>query len=83
MKYYNNNNILIKVSTQDPVRLEKNGIPRKAKVLVLKQDCIIDPSNGEVVNKDLFRRRDVGLTSYLRCSQEKLMSRFELKDRGE
>ena len=46
-------------------------------------EMFINPNNGEVINKDLFRRRIVGLTSYFRSSQEKLMPRFELTDRGE
>lgn len=46
-------------------------------------EMFINPNNGEVINKDLFRRRILGLTSYFRSSQEKLMPRLETNDRGE
>ena len=46
-------------------------------------ELFINPNNGEVINKDLFRRRIVGLTSYFRSSQEKLMPRLETTERGE
>jgi hypothetical protein len=40
-------------------------------------------SNGEVVNVDLFKRRILGLTSYFRSAQEKLLPSFVKTENGE
>ena len=37
----------------------------------------INPSNGNMVNNDLFKRRILGLTSYFRSAKEELMPKFE------
>jgi len=37
----------------------------------------INPSNGNMVNNDLFKRRVLGLTSYFRSAKEELMPKFD------
>jgi hypothetical protein len=37
----------------------------------------INPSNGNMINNDLFKRRVLGLTSYFRSAKEDLMPKFD------
>ena len=41
------------------------------------QDYFIDPKTNDMKNNSLFKRRILGLTSYYRSAQEKLMPKFE------
>jgi hypothetical protein len=41
------------------------------------QDYFIDPKTNEMKNNSLFKRRILGLTSYYRSAQEKLMPKFD------
>jgi hypothetical protein len=45
-------------------------------------EMFINP-NGEVINVDLFKRRILGLTSYFRSAQEKLLPSFVKTEDGE
>ena len=42
----------------------------------------IDVANATIVNDDMFKRRVVGLTSYFRSVEDKLLPRFEKNDEG-
>jgi len=43
----------------------------------------IDVENATIRNDDMFKRRVVGLTSYFRSVEDKLLPRFEKTDQGE
>jgi hypothetical protein len=64
------------------------GKPKVTKYKSLPDDSkkftemFINP-NGEVIQTDLFKRRVLGLTSYFRSAQEKLLPSFVTTDAGE
>ena len=65
--------------------LDKNGIKIVGDPQIVKYKCLPDNaddfndlfiSNGELTNIDVFQRRILGLTSYFRSAQEKLLPTF-------
>ena len=42
----------------------------------------LDEGQGEIVNKAIFQKRILGLTSYFRSAQEELLPSFELSENG-
>jgi hypothetical protein len=45
-------------------------------------DKFVNPFDVSFINKDLFQRRVLGLTSYYRSTQEKLLPRFQTTENG-
>jgi hypothetical protein len=62
-----------------PVIKKELCLPDKADVF---GEMFINNENGELVNKDVLKRRILGLTSYFRSAQEQLLPSFVKTDSG-
>ena len=72
-KILNENGLETVKITYDPIK----ALPDDAETFIKK---FIDPETGNLVNEDLFKRRILGLTSYFKSAQEKLLPKYD-KDR--
>lgn len=73
IKILNENGLETIKTTYDPIR----ALPDDAETFIKK---FIDPETGNLNNADLFKRRILGLTSYFKSAQEKLLPKYD-KDR--
>ncbi len=72
-KILNENGLETIKTTYDPIK----ALPDDAETFIKK---FIDPETGNMNNSDLFKRRILGLTSYFKSAQEKLLPKYD-KDR--
>ena len=67
------NDLEVQKVDYDPIK----ALPDNAEKFIEK---FIDPETGNMMNADLFKRRILGLTSYFKSAQEKLLPKYEKKD---
>ena len=67
------NDLEVQKVDYDPIK----ALPDNAEKFIEK---FIDPETGNMMNEDVFKRRILGLTSYFKSAQEKLLPKYEKKD---
>jgi len=67
------NELAVQKVDYDPIK----ALPDNAEKFIEK---FIDPETGNMMNEDVFKRRILGLTSYFKSAQEKLLPKYEKKD---
>lgn len=67
------NELSVQKVDYDPIK----ALPDNAEKFIEK---FIDPETGNMMNEDVFKRRILGLTSYFKSAQEKLLPKYEKKD---
>jgi hypothetical protein len=69
-KILNENGLEVQKVNYDPIR----ALPDDTETFIQK---FIDPETGNLNNADLFKRRILGLTSYFKSAQEKLLPKYD------